>query len=248
MQVTPRTALVTGAGRRIGLAIALDLARHGWRVALHYGSSKGEAEAAKAEIEAAGGQAVALAADLGEPEAAAQLVSAAVAAFGPLGCLVNNASLFIEDDITTLDAAVWDRQMAVNLRTPLLLAKEFARQLPDGAKGSIVNIVDQRVLAPTPEFLSYSLTKAGLYAATRMLAQALAPRIRVNGIGPGPVLASVYQSSESFAAEVRGTLLGEAVALTEITAAVRFLLDTPSITGQMIAVDAGQHLAWRKAP
>jgi NAD(P)-dependent dehydrogenase (short-subunit alcohol dehydrogenase family) len=135
--------------------------------------------------------------------------------------------------------------MAVNLRAPVLLAQAFAAGLPAGLTGNIVNIIDQRVLAPTPQFLSYSLAKSGLFAATRMLAQALAPAIRVNGIGPGPVLPSMYQNDDDFSAEVRGTLLGRATPPDEIAAAVRFILDAPSLTGQMIAVDAGQHLAWR---
>ena len=251
MSGTSRTlggALITGASRRIGRAIALDLARHGWRVALHYGSQASEAEAVRCEIEAAGGHAVTIGADLAEAAAAEGLVARCSAVLGPITCLVNNASLFIEDDIHTLDPDVWDRQLGVNLRAPLLLAKAFAAELPAATEGNIINIVDQRVLAPTPEFLSYSLAKAGLYAATRMLAQALAPRIRVNGIGPGPVLPSVYQSHADFAAEVRTTLLGRAVAPAEIAAAVRFILDAPSLTGQMIAIDGGQHLGWRAAP
>ncbi|MBS0243656.1 MAG: SDR family oxidoreductase, partial [Proteobacteria bacterium] len=174
-----------------------------------------------------------------------KLLAAAADRLGPITCLVNNASLFIEDDLASLDPDTWDRQMAVNLRAPVLLAKAFAARLPAEATGVIVNIIDQRVLASTPEFLSYGIAKAGLFAATRMLAQALAPRIRVNGVGPGPVLQSVYQSEADFAAEARSTLLGRAVAPEEIAAAVRFILDAPSLTGQMIAIDAGQHLAWR---
>jgi NAD(P)-dependent dehydrogenase (short-subunit alcohol dehydrogenase family) len=241
----PRAALVTGASRRIGRAIALDLARHGWRIALHYGSQAAEAEAVRTEIEAAGGVAAVFHADLADPRHAENLVAQCTSALGPLTCLVNNASLFIEDDIHTLDPAVWDYQFAVNLKAPLLLAKSFASQLPDGIGGNIINIIDQRVLAPGPEFLSYGLSKAGLLTATLMLAQALAPRVRVNGIGPGPVLPSVYQSPDSFADEVRTTLLGRSVAPDEIAAAVRFILDAPSLTGQMIAIDAGQHLARR---
>jgi NAD(P)-dependent dehydrogenase (short-subunit alcohol dehydrogenase family) len=156
---------------------------------------------------------------------------------------VNNASLFIEDSIADLDPVTWDRQFAVNLRAPVLLAKAFTDRLPSHLQGNIVNIIDQRVLAPTPDFLSYGVAKAGLLAATRMLAQALAPRIRVNGIGPGPVLRSVYQDDAAFAEEVSTTLLRRATAPSEIAAAVRFILDAPSLTGQMIALDAGQHLA-----
>ena len=243
----PRAALVTGASRRIGRSIAMDLARHGWHVAVHYGSSAADAEAVCAEIASRGGRAIAVSADLADPRAPEDLLARCVRALGPITCLVNNASLFIEDSIATLEPEIWDRQLAVNLRAPVLLAKAFAGQLPPVLHGNVVNIIDQRVLAPTPDFLSYSLSKAGLLSATRMLAQALAPRIRVNGIGPGPVLPSVYQDDAAFAEEVGSTLLGRAAAPSEIAAAVRFILDAPSLTGQMIAIDAGQHLAWRRA-
>ncbi|MGD9806352.1 MAG: SDR family oxidoreductase [Hyphomicrobiaceae bacterium] len=239
----PRAALITGASRRIGRCIAVDLARHGWQIAVHYGSQASEAENVRAEIEAAGGRAITIGADLTDPGASDNILDACTRTLGPITCLVNNASLFIEDSITDLDPAVWDRQFAVNLRAPVLLTKAFADRLPSHLEGNVVNIIDQRVLAPTPDFLSYGLAKTGLLAATRMLAQALAPRIRVNGIGPGPVLRSVYQDDTAFAEEVGTTLLGRATAPSEIAAAVRFILDAPSLTGQMIALDAGQHLA-----
>ena len=242
---SPRAALVTGASRRIGRAIAIDLAAHGWRVGIHYGSQAAEAEAVRTEIEALGGEAAVLGADLTHPQSALDLVASCQSAIGPLTCLVNNASMFVEDDIRTLDPATWDRQFAVNLRAPILLAKAFAVSLPQDSTGNIINIIDQRVLAPGADFLSYSLSKSGLFAATHMLAQALAPRIRVNGIGPGPVLPSVYQTPRAFADEVGTTLLGRSVAPEEIAATVRFILDAPSLTGQMIALDAGQHLARR---
>lgn len=234
---------MTGASRRIGRAIALDLAGRGWRIALHYGSQVAEAESVRAEIRAAGGEAAIFGADLADARSAERLVADCTRVLGPLTCLINNASLFVEDDIRSLDPAVLDRHFAINLKAPLLLAKAFATTLPEGMPGNIVNIIDQRVLAPGPDFLSYGLSKASLFAATRMLAQALAPRIRVNGVGPGPVLPSIYQSAASFDDEVRSTLLGRAVAPEEIAAAVRFILDAPSLTGQMIAIDAGQHLA-----
>jgi NAD(P)-dependent dehydrogenase (short-subunit alcohol dehydrogenase family) len=243
----PRAALVTGASRRIGRCIATDLARHGWRVAVHFGSQAGAAETVRAEIVAAGGHAIAIEADLMDPRSPNRLLEACVRALGPVTCLVNNASVFIEDTVDTVDPEIWDRQFAVNLRAPVLLAKAFANHLPPELPGNIVNIIDQRVLAPTPDFFSYGLAKAGLLAATRMLAQALAPRIRVNGIGPGPVLPSVYQDDATFAEEVQSTLLGRTTGPSEIAAAVRFILDAPSLTGQMIAIDAGQHLAWRNS-
>ncbi|MGE0767987.1 MAG: SDR family oxidoreductase [Hyphomicrobiaceae bacterium] len=242
---TPRVALVTGASRRIGKCVAVDLARDGWRLVVHYGSHAEEAEGVRAEIVAAGGHAITVGGDLADSQTVERLFDACTRAMGPVTCLVNNASLFIEDSIDRLDPVVWDRQFAVNLRAPVLLAKAFAERLPPELEGNIVNIVDQRVLAPTPDFFSYSLSKAGLLTATRMLAQALAPRIRVNGIGPGPVLRSVYQDDASFAAEVDSTLLRRATTPSEIAAAVRFILDAPSLTGQMLALDAGQHLVWR---
>lgn len=241
---SPRTALVTGAGRRIGRAIALDLARRGWRVGVHYAASRQEAEAVGAEITTSGGVAYALRADLADAEAAESLLTDCAGALGAPELLVNSAALFLDDRIESLDPRQWDRQHAVNLRAPVLLAKAFARHLPADREGSIINIIDQRVWRLTPEFFSYTIAKAGLYAATQTLAQALAPRIRVNAIGPGPVLQSIYQTPDAFRDEVAGTPLGRATPPEEIAAAVRFILDAPSMTGQMIALDAGQHLAW----
>lgn len=238
-------ALVTGAGRRIGKAIALDLASHGWGIGVHHGRSRGDAESVVAEILAHGGKAVALEADLSDAHEVEALVSRCAAALGAPELLVNSAALFLDDRIDTLTAEQWNLQHAVNLRAPMLLAKAFAAHLPAHSAGSIVNIVDQRVWHLTPEFFSYTIAKAGLYAATQMLAQALAPRIRVNAIGPGPVLASIHQTPEAFADEVARTPLRRATPPSEIAAAVRFILGAPSMTGQMIALDAGQHLAWQ---
>jgi NAD(P)-dependent dehydrogenase (short-subunit alcohol dehydrogenase family) len=240
----PGTALITGAGRRIGRAIALDLGRNGWRVGVHYASSRAEAETVASEIRAMGAGAVALGADLADAAAASALVPRCAAALGAPTLLVNSAALFLDDRIETLDPAQWDRQLAVNLRAPMLLAKAFAEALPTDRRGAIINIVDQRVWRLTPDYFSYTIAKAGLYAATRTLAQSLAPRIRVNAIGPGPVLANIHQTPAAFAQEVADTLLERATPPAEIAAAVRFILDAPSMTGQMIALDAGQHLAW----
>jgi NAD(P)-dependent dehydrogenase (short-subunit alcohol dehydrogenase family) len=239
-----RTALVTGAGRRIGRAIALDLARIGWKVGVHYAASRHEAEEVAGEIRAAGGAAASLGADLSDAAETGSLLPRCVEVLGAPELLVNSAALFLDDRLETLDADQWDRQHAVNLRAPVLLAKAFAEHLPADCQGLIVNIIDQRVWRLTPEFFSYTIAKAGLYAATRTLAQALAPRIRVNAIGPGPVLASIHQTPDIFAEEVAGTLLRRATPPEEIAAAVRFILDAPSMTGQMIALDGGQHLAW----
>ncbi|MEZ5854505.1 MAG: SDR family oxidoreductase [Hyphomicrobiaceae bacterium] len=243
IQRTPKAALVTGASRRIGRAIALNLGRHGWDVAVHYASGKSAADEVVAEITDMGQRAVAVACDLARVEAGAELIAACGQKIGALTCLVNNASTFIDDEISNLQADVWDKQLAVNLRAPVFLAQAFARQLPDGCSGNIVNVIDQRVLQPLPGLFSYALAKEGLFAATKLLAQALAPNIRVNGVGPGPVLRSVLQTEAAFEAEVKSTLLGLAVPPEEIAHAVQFILASPSLTGQMIAIDAGQHLS-----
>lgn len=240
----PGVALVTGAARRIGRAIVRSLAADGWAVGVHYGSSAGEAEALAGEIIGAGGRAAALQADLADAGAVDRLVPDCGARLGPPTCLINNASIFLEDSLAALDAGQWDRQMAVNLRAPVFLARALAASLPAGAGGNVINILDQRVWRPVPTFFSYSLTKSALWAATRTLAQALAPRVRVNGVGPGPVLRSEHQRPEDFDRQAAATLLARATHPDEIAAAVRYILSAPAMTGQMIALDGGQHLAW----
>ncbi|MCC2112961.1 MAG: SDR family oxidoreductase, partial [Hyphomicrobiales bacterium] len=196
------SALVTGAARRVGLAIAADLAAHGFAVALHCNTSCEEADDAVAAILEAGGSAAAITADLTDRHAVAGLVDAARQAIGPLTLLVNNASVFEYDDLETLDHDIWDRQMAVHLEAPAFLARDFVAQLPADAEGNIVNIIDQRVWRPTPHFFSYTTAKSALWAATRTMAQTLAPRVRVNAIGPGPTLPGPRQSEADFAAQV----------------------------------------------
>jgi NAD(P)-dependent dehydrogenase (short-subunit alcohol dehydrogenase family) len=172
-----------------------------------------------------------------------QLVPRAAAAAGaPLRCLVNNASLFLNDGMGKLDAALWQAHMDVNLRAPVFLAESFAAHLPPGSAGNIINIVDQRVLRPAPGFFSYTVSKSGLAWVTRTMAQALGPHIRVNAIAPGPVLRSIHQTQEEFEAEGRSTLLRHGTTPEEIAGAVHFLLGTPSVTGQTICLDGGQHL------
>ncbi|HEY0224737.1 MAG TPA: SDR family oxidoreductase [Pseudolabrys sp.] len=239
-------ALITGAGRRIGRAIALTLSRAGYAVVLHAKDSRAEAEALAGEIVAAGGRAAVVLADLADSDAVRGLVPAA-GAFGPLTLLVNNAGEFEPDDIETLERARYERTMAVNLAAPLFLAQAFAAQAPPGADVSIVNIVDQRVLKPTPRFLSYTLSKSALHAATVTLAQGLAPRLRVNAVAPGPTLPSPRQSAAEFAAQAESLPLQRGPAPEEVAAAVLYLAQAQSVTGVTIAVDGGQHLAWRTA-
>jgi len=237
------TALVTGAAARLGRAIALDLATPGWRVGVHHHTSAPAAEALVADIEALGSTAVALQADLTRQDELSGLIEVCADKLGPPTCLINNAARFERDTIETLDWAGWQAELDVNLRAPVFLTKAFAEALPKGAFGSVVNMIDQRVWRLTPEFFSYTIAKSALWTATRTLAQALAPRIRVNAVGPGPVLPSRWQSKAEFDRECHATLLGRAATVEEVCAAVRFLVETPSVTGQMIALDSGQHLA-----
>jgi NAD(P)-dependent dehydrogenase (short-subunit alcohol dehydrogenase family) len=242
---TPRAALVTGAARRIGRAIAFALHEAGYAVAIHARHSLGDAEALRDEIARANGRAAVVKADLADHAAVAGLVAAASAEVGPLTLLVNNASSFEKDEIGALDVARFDRQLAVNLRAPIFLSEAFAAQARAGVDASIVNILDQRVFKPTPHFVSYTLAKSALHAATRMLAQALAPKIRVNAVAPGPTVQSVRQQAEDFARQAAAVPLGRGPGMDEIAAAVIYLAGARSVTGVTLAVDGGQHLAWQ---
>ncbi len=223
-----RAALVTGGARRIGRAIVERLARTGYAVAIHCRRSGDEARALGDGIRAAGGRACVVEADLADPGEVAGLVAAA-AQIGPLTLLVNNASEFGDDVFDTLAPELWERHMAVNLRAPVFLARDFAAQAPDGS--SVVNIVDQRVWKPTPQFFTYSLSKAALFCATRTMAQALAPRIRVNAVGPGPTLMGHRQEEDDFARQSAAVILGRGGTPEEIAEAVAFLADASSVTG-----------------
>ncbi len=243
-KATAGTVLVTGAGQRIGHAIALALGRAGWRVAVHYNTSAGPAEETVEAIRAAGGHAAAVQADLGKDEETAALIEKAAQRVGPLTALVNNASIFEHDQWDTVTRESWDRNLTINLWAPFRLSQAFARQVPASQQGAIVNLIDQRVWRLNPDFTSYTVSKTGLWTLTQTLAQALAPHIRVNGVGPGPVLQSIHQSSEHFEQEASGVPLKRSVNPEEIADAVLFLLRSQAITGQMIAVDSGQHLGW----
>lgn len=241
----PRAALVTGGAVRIGRAIAEDLADAGFAVAIHYRGSGEAAETVAEAIRRRGGQAVTLGADLAlEADTQALLPAAAKALGQPIGVLINNASLFEYDSAETATRDSWDLHMEANLRAPFVLTQALATQLPAEALGNVVNLIDQRVWSLTPHFTTYTLSKAGLWTLTQTLALALAPRIRVNGIGPGPALPSPRQDQAQFDAQCAAMPLGHGTHPQEIASAVRFILATSGMTGQMIALDGGQHLGW----
>ena len=248
------TALVTGAGTRLGRAMALYLAGRGHDVAVHFATSGAEAGSVVAEIRALGRKAVALQADLLVESQVETLIPRAAQALGPLTVLVNNASIFEYDRIDTATRKGWDRHIESNLRAPYVLTQAFARQCPPAiadtageplAQGLIVNMIDQRVWKPTPEFSTYTIAKMGLWALTQTAAQGLAPNIRVNAIGPGPTMQGARQSDGHFARQRAATILNRGANAQDVVAALGFFLDSPSVTGQMIAVDGGQHLAWK---
>ncbi|HVU20777.1 MAG TPA: SDR family oxidoreductase [Rhizomicrobium sp.] len=236
-----RTILITGAAKRLGRALALDAAKHGWNVVIHYNGSENEAEKAAADARAFGVKAATLKADLALEDEVAALIARA----GPLTALINNASIFEYDDWQSATRASWDRHMEINLRAPFVLSQAFARQIGKDSNGVIINIIDQRVLKPTPQFMSYSLSRAGLHWLTRTLAQALAPKVRVNAVAPGPSFIGARQSRENYDKQRASTILERGAEVEDLVAATRYLLDASSVTGQMITVDGGQHLAWQ---
>jgi NAD(P)-dependent dehydrogenase (short-subunit alcohol dehydrogenase family) len=243
----PKAALVTGGARRIGRALVQALAEDGFAVAIHHHRSQQEAAALAEEIRRAGGKAVALGADLADEAAVKRLLPEAEAALGPIGVLINNASIFGNDTLGAATRESWDTHMAINLRAPFVLTQEFAARLPEEAGGAVVNLLDERVWNLTPYFVSYTLTKSALWTLTRTAALALAPRIRVNGIGPGPTLPSPRQSATQFVDRVRAMPLRRGTSPEEIAAALRFILGAPAMTGQMIALDGGEHLGWSQS-
>lgn len=242
----PRRALITGAGARIGRAIAEALGQDGWAVAVHYRSSAAGARETADAIDRAGGRGVIVQGDLTEEKDLRQLVPQAMDELGgPLSLLVNSASTFEPDTAREHDRLGWDHHFDANLRAPIALSQAFANALPGDRKGLIINMIDQRVWKLNPQFFTYTLSKAALWTATQTLAQGLAPNIRVNAIGPGPTLKSVHQSEAEFEAEKQTTLTQEGSRLEEIVRAIRYLIAADSVTGQMIASDGGQHLMWQ---
>lgn len=244
----PRVALVTGGAQRIGRAIALALAEDGFALAIHYHSSRSRAESLADRICGNGGRAIAIDADLADEEATAALLPRAERELGSIGCLVNNAAAFADDTVATVTRESWDLHLAINLRAPFVLTQSFAARLPTQMGGVVVNLLDQRVWSLTPYFVSYTLAKAGLWTLTQTMALALAPRIRVNGIGPGPTLPSPRQTPEQFVRQREQMPLRRGTSPQEIAAAMRFILSAPAMTGQMVALDGGQHLGWAQSP
>ena len=245
MRKSGKAVLVTGGAKRIGRAIAHELTRAGWDVAVHYNTSSAEAEDTVAELHRLGSHAAALNADLTLEDDVQHLIGRARELVGPIHALVNNASVFDSDAVHTMTRESWDKHMEANLRAPLVLSQLFSEQLPDDAEGVIINLLDQRLLKPTPQFLSYGVSKAGLAWLTVTLAQALAPRIRVNAVAPGPTLRNARQSEAHFNRQVQATILGRGASPEDVATAVRYLIETKSITGQTITVDGGQHLIWK---
>ncbi len=241
-ETTARTALVTGGAIRVGAAMARALADDGWHVAIHYHGSDEAAEALLAEIRADGGEGHLVQADLRDGDAVAGLIAAAGRDAPPLACLVNNASLFENDSALNMTADGWNDHQAVNLRAPLFLARDFARNLAADHKGVVVNMLDNKMFALNPDFFSYTIAKYGLLGATKVLAMELAPRIRVCGIAPGITLPSSKQTEAGFRAAHAMNPLGQSATLEQLVAALRFILAAPSLTGEVITIDGGQSL------
>ncbi|MEE8295948.1 MAG: SDR family oxidoreductase [Sphingomonadales bacterium] len=241
--MTKPSILITGAAKRIGRSLALDLGKAGHPIVVHFRASTKEAQATVEEINAAGGNAVSVKADLANSAETSGLLNSAAKALGqPIEILINNAGAFVRDDLATFTSKTYSINMATNLEAPIVLCQQFTKQLPENIQGNIINIIDQRVLGVSGDFLTYSVSKHALYALTKILALELAPKIRVNAIGPGPTFKNEFQSEEDFTNEAKGVPLGKGSDLGEFSKTVTFILSTPSMTGQMIALDGGQHL------
>lgn len=240
-----QSVLITGAGRRIGRELALRMSQDGWAVAVHYGTSEAGAAEVVSMIQGEGGTACSLQGDLRDPETPARLIADAIDVLGALTCLINNASTFEYDDAKSMTPESWSQHMDVNLRAPVFLTQSFATALPEGCAANVINILDERVWKLAPTHFSYTISKAALWTATRTLAQSYAPHVRVNAVGPGPTLPNARQSQQDFETENRTMLLQRGTNPGEIADAVKFILAAPAMTGQMIALDGGQHLLWQ---
>lgn len=243
MEALRKVALVTGGARRVGRAIVEDLAAHGWAVAIHYGTSEAEASALADDIVRRGGVAAIVGGDLADVVAVSDIVSGASAALGPLSLLVNNAATYEKDIPGDLDLRLFERQLAINLSSPVFLAEAFAAQVSEGEDANIVNLLDPRVFRPEPDYFSYQISKSALLAATLALARAYAPRIRVNAIAPGPVVPSVLTTPERYAKRINQLPLRRAPNLADFGRTIRYFVENTSVTGEVIALDSGQHLA-----
>lgn len=243
----PRAALVTGGAKRIGRGVAMALAEAGFGIAIHCNASLKDAERTASDIRALGCKTVVLQASLGDETAVSRLIASATEALGPIGVLINNASTFERDEWRDASRESWDAHIEPNLRAPFVLMQDFAKALPADAEGLIVNLLDERVWSLTPHFVSYTVSKAALWTLTQTMALALAPRIRVNSIGPGPTVPSPRQTAEQFAAQCASVPLGHGSCPSEIGHAVLAMLQLRSMTGQMMALDGGQHLQWSPA-
>ena len=243
---TKPIVLITGAARRIGGAIARDLAARGWHPIIHYNSSAEEAHALAAEIRATGGDCDLIQADLERAEDLERVIPECNARIGRIDCLINNASLFLYDQLETIERPLWDRHLAANLTAPAFLARDFSRQLREGADGVIINFLDQKIGNLNPDFLSYTISKVGLGGLTQILAMSLAPRIRVCGIAPGVTLISGKQTQASFEKAARATPLGRSSTLDDLVRGVNFILDTTSFSGQVLTIDGGESLTRRR--
>jgi len=241
--ISYKTALVTGGAKRIGRVMCKYLVEEGWSICIHYLNSKKEADETLETINKLGGKAFKLKANLNHENETRELFNLAEKTIGPIGLLINNASIFYPEDWHEVTDLSWNNNFNINLKAPFILSQEFAKSLPKNSNGLILNLIDQRVLKLKSDFFSYTISKAALYTMTKTLALALAPRIRVNGIGPGPTLPNSQQTDQIFNLEAQSTLLRKMVNPEEIAETMMYLINSESVTGQMIAVDSGQHLS-----
>ena len=237
--------IITGGATRIGAAIAESLASHNNQITIHYNKSKEKAEKLKKILEKKGSKVFLIKADLNKISELNKIIKFANVKMKGVNCLINNASLFENDNIKNFSIKGWDKHININLKAPAILIKQFAKIVSKNIKANIINIVDQRVFKLTPYFLSYTLSKTGLYTLTKTSAMSLAPNIRVNGIAPGPTVKNKRQSAKNFKKQYLSTLLKKSVDTKEISSAIKFLITNKSITGQVIAIDSGQNLNWK---